>query len=133
MAGIMTRRAFHRTALGAGAAALVAGVPGRGRAQERELVIISYGGKLQEPHRWLADRMEKRHPGLKIRLVPSESQDIVAQIKAAQGYSPYDAMPNGEPPHLIGIKEEYIQKVEPGKIPNYASVYPEFVRKIGRA
>ena len=47
--------------------------------------------------------MEKRHPGLKIRLVPSESQDIVAQIKAAQGYSPYDAMPNGEPPHLTGI------------------------------
>src|SRR5262249_44231147 len=129
MAGIMTRRTLHPTAPGAGATAPGAGIPGRGRAQGRELVIISYGGKLQEPHRWLADRMEKRHPGLKIRLVPSESQDIVAQIKAAQGYSPYDAMPNGEPPHLIGIKEEYIQKVEPGKIPNYASVYPEFVRK----
>jgi putative spermidine/putrescine transport system substrate-binding protein len=129
MAGNMTRRGFHRTVLGAGASALVAGVPAPGRAQERELLIISYGGKLQEPHRWLADRMEKRHPGLKIRLVPSESQDIVAQIKAAQGYSPYDAMPNGEPPHLIGIKEEYIQKVEPARIPNYANVYPEFVRK----
>ena len=57
--------------------------------------------RLQEPHQWLARRMEASHPGLKIRLVPSESQDIVAQIKAAQGYSPYDAMPNGEPPHLI--------------------------------
>ena len=65
MAHTITRRAFHRTALGAGAAALVAGAPRLGRAQERELVLISYGGKLQEPHRWLADRMEKRHPGLK--------------------------------------------------------------------
>jgi putative spermidine/putrescine transport system substrate-binding protein len=125
----LDRRAFHRALLGAGAAVLAGGVPRSGRAQDRELIIISYGGQLQEPHRWLADRMEKRHPGLKIRLVPSESQDIVAQIKAAQGHSPYDAMPNGEPPHLIGIKEGYIDKVDPGKIPNYGSVYPEFVRK----
>ena len=63
--------------------------------------------------------MEKRHPGLKIRLVPSESQDIVAQIKAAQGASPYDAMPNDEPPHLIGIKDGYIQKARPERIPNW--------------
>ena len=125
----MTRRAFHKTVLGAGAATLAGGAPGVLHAQERELVIVSYGGKLQEPHRWLADRVEKRHPGLKIRLVPSESQDVVAQIKAAQGYSPYDTMPNGEPPHLIGIKDGYIQKVDPTKIPNYGNVYPEFVRK----
>ena len=129
MAGTMTRRTFGTTLLGAGAATLTLGAPGRGLAQERELILISYGGKLQEPHRWLADRMEKRHPGLKIRLVPSESQDVVAQIKAAQGYSPYDAMPNGEPPHLIGIKDGYIQKADPAKIPNYGNVYPEFIRK----
>ncbi len=129
MTAEITRRGFGRVLLGAGAGALVAGVRGRAQAQERELVIISYGGTLQEPHRWLADRMERRHPGLRIRLVPSESQDIVAQIKAAQGYSPYDAMPNGEPPHLIAIKEGYIQKARPEKIPNYGNVYSEFVRK----
>jgi putative spermidine/putrescine transport system substrate-binding protein len=61
--------------------------------------------------------------------VPSESQDIVAQIKAAQGASPYDAMPNDEPPHLIGIKDGYIQKVRSERIPNYGNVYPEFVGK----
>ncbi|HEV8307643.1 MAG TPA: extracellular solute-binding protein [Methylomirabilota bacterium] len=125
----ITRRAFHTTMLGAGAAALGGGLSPTLEAQERELVIITYGGKLQEPHRWLADRMEKRHQGLKIRLVPSESQDVVAQIKAAQGVSPYDAMPNDEPPHLIGIKEGYIQKVRPERIPNIANAYPEFARK----
>jgi putative spermidine/putrescine transport system substrate-binding protein len=122
-----SRRDLLRALAGAGTLALA----GRrdARAQERELVIITYGGKLQEPHRWLADRMEKRHPGLRIRLVPSESQDVVAQIKAAQGASPYDAMPNDEPPHLVGIKDGYIQKADPGKLPHYRNAYPEFVKK----
>jgi putative spermidine/putrescine transport system substrate-binding protein len=122
------RRAFARLLAAAGAAAIAPG-PRALHAQDRELVIITYGGKLQEPHRWLADRMEARHPGLKIRLVPSESQDIVAQIKAAQGVSPYDAMPNDEPPHLIGIRDGYIQKVSADRVPNYPNAFPEFVRK----
>jgi len=125
--GGLTRRTFARRLAGAATLALAPRRPAG--AQDRELVIITYGGKLQEPHRWLADRMEKRHPGLKIRLVPSESQDVVAQIKAAQGVSPYDAMPNDEPPHLIGIQDGYIQRVHPERIPSYASAYPEFVRK----
>ena len=124
-----------RRGLAAGAIATTASItaaPGFLRAQApRELVIVSFAGQLQEPHRWLADRMEKRHPGLKIRLVPSESQDVVAQIKAAQGFSPYDAMPNGEPPHLIGMREGYIQRVKPAGIANYANLFPEFVAKSG--
>jgi putative spermidine/putrescine transport system substrate-binding protein len=121
----ITRRRFVRTIAGAGALALARPAA----AQDRELVIITYGGKLQEPHRWLADRMEKRHPGLRIRLVPSESQDVVAQIKAAQGASPYDAMPNDEPPHLIGIRDGYIQQVKADRVANYGNAFPEFARK----
>jgi putative spermidine/putrescine transport system substrate-binding protein len=116
----------------AGSAALGAALasPGIARAQAaRELIIVSFAGSLQEPHQWLARRMEARHPGLRIRLVPSESQDIVAQIKAAQGFSPYDAMPNGEPPHLIAQREGYIQRIDPGKVPNLANVFPDFVQK----
>jgi putative spermidine/putrescine transport system substrate-binding protein len=102
------------------------------RAQEaRELIIVSFAGQLQEPHQWLARRIEAKHPGLKIRLVPSESQDIVAQIKAAQGFSPFDAMPNGEPPHLIAQRDGYIQKADVSKIPNYNNVFPEFIAKSG--
>lgn len=89
--------------LGAGAAATFGGLKPVAAQDARELVIVTYPGALSAPHRWLADRMEARHPGLSIRLVPSDSQDIVAQIKAAQGYSPFDAGPNDEPPHLIGI------------------------------
>lgn len=130
MTSRLTRRRLAARALATTTA--IAAAPTLLRAQAaRELVIVSFAGQLQEPHRWLADRMEKRHPGLKIRLVPSESQDVVAQIKAAQGFSPYDAMPNGEPPHLIGMREGYIQRVKPTGMPNYANVFPEFIAKSG--
>jgi putative spermidine/putrescine transport system substrate-binding protein len=105
-------------------------VPSLVRAQEsRELVVITYPGRLSEPHRWLADQMEVRHPGLKVRLVPSDSQDMVAQIKAAQGFSPYDAAPNDEPPHLIGIGEGYLNRRNPSTLKNLDSVYPELLQK----
>ncbi len=127
----MNTRIDRRTFVSSSAAAaLGAGFPSLLLAQAaRELVIVSFAGQLQEPHQWLAKRLEEKNPGLRIRLVPSESQDVVAQIKAAQGFSPYDAMPNGEPPHLIGIRDGYIQKVDAKAIPNYANLIPEFVAK----
>src|SRR5262245_8462341 len=129
MSRSITRRTFGRRAA---ALAAVTAAPAIGRAQQqRELVIVSFAGQLQEPHQWLARRMEARHPGLRVRLVPSESQDIVASIRAAQGFSPFDAMPNGEPPHLIAQSEGYIQRVQPQRLSNYGSLVPEFVAKSG--
>jgi putative spermidine/putrescine transport system substrate-binding protein len=117
--------------LGAGAAATFGGLKPVSAQDARELVIVTYPGALSGPHRWLADRMEARHPGLSIRLVPSDSQDIVAQIKAAQGYSPFDAGPNDEPPHLIGIGEGYLSRRDDAAIPNLANAYPELVARSG--
>ena len=127
----MTHNLFRRQLLkGTAGVALGALVPGMVLSQDsRELVIVSFAGALQEPHQWLARRMESKYPGLRIRLVPSESQDVVAQLKASQGFSPYDAMPNGEPPHIIGMREGYIQKVDPKAVPNYDTVFQEFIRK----
>jgi len=124
--------ALDRRAVLAGAAsgAALLAAPRLSRAQAaRELVIVSFAGQLQEPHQWLARRMEQRTPGLRIRLVPSESQDIVAAIRAAQGFSPFDAMPNGEPPHLIAQRDGYIKRIEPARLTNYANLIPEFVQK----
>lgn len=125
----ISRRTFGKGVLASGAAATTLSMPSVIRAQEKELLVISYGGQLQEPHRWLGDKMEAKHAGLKVRLVPSESQDIVAQIKAARGHSPYDAMPNGEPPHLIAMGDGYIQKRDDSKLSNLGNVYPEFLAK----
>ena len=116
--------------LASGTAASTLALPSLVRSQEaRELVLITYPGRLSEPHRWLADQIEARHANLKIRLVPSDSQDMVAQIKASQGFSPYDAAPNDEPPHLIGINEGYLARRNAGALKNLDSVYPELLRK----
>src|SRR5215468_5237420 len=68
----ISRRRFSALA----GAAIVA-APVVARAQARELVIVTYPGRLSEPHRWLADQMEARHQGLRVQLSPSDSQDIV--------------------------------------------------------
>lgn len=125
----ITRRRALRLTAGSVAAGLLAKPSLVGAQAARELVIITYPGRLSEPHRWLADQLEARHPGLKILLAPSDSQDVVAQIKAAQGYSPYDAMPNDEPPHLIGVREGYIQRRTDSAIANLAKVYPALLDK----
>ena len=58
-----SRRQTMGLALGGVSAAI--GRPAIVGAQTaRELVIITYPGKLSEPHRWLADQMEARHAGL---------------------------------------------------------------------
>lgn len=124
----MTYTRRHTLSLATSGFAAAFARPSALRAQTaRELVIITYPGRLSEPHRWLADQMEARHPGLRIRLVPSDSQDVVAQIKAAQGYSPFDAMPNDEPPHLIGIREGYVQPRADAALRNIDAVYPSLL------
>jgi len=118
----------RRAALGGIAAAIAA--PSLVRAQgARELVIVTYPGRLSEPHRWLGDQMERRHAGLRIRLVPSDSQDIVAQIKAGQGASPFDAMPNDEPPHITAMAEGYIARRRDANLRNLGNVFPELLAK----
>lgn len=126
MSRISRRRLLHTGLAGAA----LATAPTALRAQAaRELVIVTYPGRLSEPHRWLADQMERRHAGLRIRLSPSDSQDIVAQIKAAQGFSPYDAMPNDEPPHITAIAENYIQRRNDAALRNLGTVFPELLAK----
>ncbi len=121
---------ISRRATLAGFAAGPVAAPGILRAQgARELVIVTYPGRLSEPHRWLGDQMERRHPGLRVRLVPSDSQDIVAQIKAAQGQSAFDAMPNDEPPHITAMAEGYIAKRNDAALRNLGAVFPDLLAK----
>ena len=125
MSQIINRRRFLERRRRRQAPLLAA--PGIVRAQgARELVIVSFAGSLQEPHQWLARRMEAEASRPDIRLVPSESQDIVAQIKAAQGYSPFDAMPNGEPPHLIAMPTGTSSGSTRPRSRTAANVVPEF-------
>lgn len=95
-----------------------------------ELVAISYAGDAQIPHRkFLADPFEASHPGVSVRLVPSESEDVVAQIKAARGAPPYDVIPLGEPRQIVAIKEGWIEQTPAAYLANLKDAYPQFVER----
>lgn len=100
----------------------------RGSSGTTELLAISYAGPTQVPHRkFLADPFEAAHPSVKVTLVPSESEDVVAQIKAARGASPYDVIPLGEPRQITAVAEGWIERTPPGDLPNLEAVDSRFV------
>src|SRR6267143_1866559 len=52
--------------------------------QSGEIVMISYAGPSQEPHRfYLVEPFQQAHPGLTVRLVPDEAGEYVARVQAA--------------------------------------------------
>jgi putative spermidine/putrescine transport system substrate-binding protein len=102
---------------------------GSSNSTEREIVAISYAGDLQVPHRkFLADPFMAAHPGVGVKLIPSESEDVVAQIKATRGASPYDVIPLGEPRQITAIQEDWIEQTPREALPNLKDVHPQFIK-----
>jgi putative spermidine/putrescine transport system substrate-binding protein len=92
-----------------------------------ELVVVSYPGDAQIPYRkFLADPFEKEHHTT-VRLVPSESEDVVAQIKATRGASPYDVITLGVPRQITGVEEGWVEQTPRADLPNLSQVYPQFI------
>lgn len=120
--------------LGVGVAVLIAsaGVP-PSHAQSGEIVMISYAGPSQEPHRYyLAEPFQRAHPGLTVRLVPDESGEYVARVQAALAAgrpSTVDLAPNGEPPHLRLIGLGLLERTNPDWVPNLKLAHQAFVEK----
>ncbi|TMI79748.1 MAG: extracellular solute-binding protein [Bacillati bacterium ANGP1] len=101
--------------------------------QSGEVVMISYAGALQEPHRlYLVEPFERLHPGVKVRLVPDEAGEYVARVQAAAAAgrpSPVDLAPNGEPPHLRLIALGLLERTNRALVPNLKNVHQAFVEK----
>lgn len=106
----------------------VSGCKSRSGAHGDELVVVSYPGESQIPYRkFLSDPFEQTHPGTAVRLVPSESEDVVAQIKAARGASPYDVVTLGVPRQITAVQEGWIEQTPRSELPNLSKVYPQFI------
>src|SRR3989449_4691116 len=112
-------------------ATLVSALPVGG--QTGEIVMISYAGPSQEPHRfYLVEPFERAHPGMKVRLVPDEAGEYVARVQAAVAAgrpSPVDLAPNGEPPHLRLIGLGLLERTNTDLVPNLRNVHASFVEK----
>ena len=99
--------------------------PGAGSA---ELVVVSYPGDAGIPYRkFLSDPFEKKHASTTVRLVPSESEDVVAQIKASHGASPYDVITLGVPRQITAVQEGWVEQTPAANLPNLKEVYPQFI------
>jgi putative spermidine/putrescine transport system substrate-binding protein len=95
---------------------------------QAELVVVSYPGEAQTPYRkFLSDPFENAHVGVTVRLVPSESEDVVAQVKATRGISPYDVVTLGEPRQISAVQEGWVEQTPRADLPNLAQVYPQFI------
>ena len=106
----------------------LAGCRSKSKVASGELVVVSYPGDAQIPYRkFLADPFEKNHPGTPVRLVPSESEDVVAQIKAARGVSPYDVITLGVPRQISAVQEGWVEQTPRADLPNLSHVYPQFI------
>ncbi len=112
-------------------ATVLAAAPVRG--QTGEIVMISYAGPSQEPHRfYLVEPFERARAGMKVRLVPDEAGEYVARVQAAVAAgrpSPVDLAPNGEPPHLRLISLGLLERTNADLVPNLKHVHQAFVDK----
>ena len=98
-------------------------------AEDRELVVVSWGGMLDEPFRRNAKALEAKHPGVTVRLVPGQGAQVIAEVKAAQGASPYDTFGNDDPALLEAIDQGVVTKIDPAKLANLGNVRPDFMAK----
>ena len=64
-----------------------------------------------------------------VELTGGISEDAIAQIKAAQGASPYDTMLLGQPRYLQAQNEGWIQPLSETDVPNIADIYPNVQEK----
>lgn len=99
-------------------------------AEEVTLVDFGFTGDIQTLFReHLADPFEESHPGVTLELSGGISEDAIAQIKAAQGASPYDTMLLGQPRYLQAQNEGWIRPLSEADVPNIADVYPNVQEK----
>jgi putative spermidine/putrescine transport system substrate-binding protein len=117
----------RRTVIGGLAAATALGAPSVLRAQTRELVMVGYGNEQDQPLIRAGEELGRRHPGVTLRVIGGLSTEALAQIKAAQGNSPYDLAVMGSPAILNALAEQVLEPLDLGRIPNAATIDPRFV------
>ncbi|WP_417480600.1 ABC transporter substrate-binding protein [Maricaulis maris] len=116
----------RRSVLGglAGTAALA--TPFVARAQTMELVMVGYGSVQDEPLKRAGEELARRNPGVTLEVIGGLSTEALAQIKAAQGASPYHLAVMGSPAIINAQNEGVLEPLDFSKIPNYANVVPSF-------
>ena len=117
----------RRSVVGGLAATTALASPAVLRAQERELVMVGYGGPQDAPLIAAGEELGRRHPGVSLRVIGGLSAEALAQIKAARGNSPYDLAVMGSPAIINALAEDVLVPLDFGMIPNAQNVAPGYM------
>lgn len=93
-------------------------------AQEKTLVVNSWGGAYEKLHKQLVfEPFEKAH-NVKIKVVTLYSADTLAQLRAQKGAPQYDVVHFSGGQEVIAAREGLLSSMKPEELPNAGDLYP---------
>lgn len=85
-----------------------------------------YSGDLQKVFKDnLGTPFQNKHPGVTVKMAGGNTDDVIPQIKAAQGASPYDSIMLGESRFIQAKTEGWIIPLTPADTPNLKDINPD--------
>lgn len=100
-------------------------------AQERELVINSFGGSYEKVHRDLVIEPFEKQYGVKVKVVTAYSSDTLAQLRAQKENPQFDVVHFSGGLEAVAAKEGLLAPIRPDQLQNHDSMYPFAVEGIG--
>lgn len=112
---------FDLTLLAAASLSLLAGAAS---AQDKTLVINSFGGAYETAHRKCVITPFEKETGATTKVVTAYSADAFAQVRAQKAAPQYDVIHFSGGQEIVAASEGLLSPIDASKVPNLANVYP---------
>lgn len=112
-----------KTALGPTILGLAVLLSGAALAQERTLVINSFGGAYETAHRKCVITPFEQATGAKVQVTTAYSADAFAQLRAQKDAPQYDVIHFSGGQEIVGAAEGLLAPIDAAKLPNAAELY----------
>jgi len=96
---------------------------GHVQAQEKTIVVNSFGGDYEKFHRTCVIAPFEKKTGTKVRVVTLYSVDLLAQLRAQKASPQWDVALFSGGQEIVAAAEGLILPIDPKTIPNVADVY----------
>lgn len=93
-------------------------------AEEKTLVINSYGGPYEAVQRKVIFEPFEKKYGVKVQVATVYSADMLAQLRAQKAAPQFDVVQFSGGQEIVAAKEELLAPLEASSLPNAANLYP---------
>ncbi len=114
------RSIFGTAILGASLVALVAGAA---NAQDKTLIINSFGGAYEAAHKKCVIEPFEKENGATVRIVTAYSADAFAQLRAQKDAPQFDVINFSGGQEIVGAAEGLLAPIDPAKLTNAGDLY----------